>query len=131
MADKELIKIDLSKIIRARVSKGRGRFIPSFILNYLERLICQDELNKILEYAYPANGSQFSKRALEYLNIKLEVDGLDKLPVNENFEFASNHPLGGLDGISLVAVLGEFCGDEELKVVVNGGRSYKKANGRG
>lgn len=119
MVDKKLIKIDLSEIVRARLSPGRGRFVPGFLLNALERLIRQKELNEILEFAFPSEGSDFASKVLEFLDITVDIKGLDTLPIGEKFEFASNHPLGGLDGITLVAVLGRKYGDSELRVVVN------------
>lgn len=119
MAENKLINIDLSDIIRARLGAGRGRFLPDFLLRPLEALICQDQLNDILRYAYPAMGSDFSHKCLEYLDIQVIIEGLDNLPDNEKFVFASNHPLGGLDGITLVGILGKRYGDENVKVLVN------------
>ena len=115
---KGLIQIDLTSILRSRLG-SRGKMIPGFLLHGLERIICQDELNRILRAVYPAVGSEFSRRVFEELGITLEVEGLDKLPDGEAFEFASNHPLGGLDGIALVKVLGERYGDADLRVLVN------------
>lgn len=115
---KELIKIDLSSIIKSRLG-GRARWIPPFLLHGLERLICQERLNTLLERAYPAEGSAFSRRIMEELGIRLTVKGLDALPDGERFEFVSNHPLGGLDGIALVGILGSHYGDENLRVLVN------------
>lgn len=112
------IQIDLSGIIRSRVGK-RGRFIPSFILKMLERLICQKRLNELLRECYPARGHEFAHRLLKTLNISIDVEGLDDLPEDETFEFVSNHPLGGLDGIALVGVLGGKYGDDNIRVVVN------------
>ena len=119
MAEQKPIKIDLSEIIRARLGGRRGHFVPSFLLRGLEKLIRQEDLNAMLEYAFPAEGSAFSRKIIEYLGISVEVEGLDALPPDEKFEFVSNHPLGGMDGITLVAVLGEKYGDSDLKVVVN------------
>lgn len=115
---KELIKIDLSSIIKTRLG-GRARWVPPFLLHGLERLICQERLNTLLERAYPAEGSAFSRRIMEELGIRLTVKGLDALPDGERFEFVSNHPLGGLDGIALVGVLGSHYGDDRLRVLVN------------
>ena len=53
------------------------------------------------------------------MGIRLTVKGLDALPDGERFEFVSNHPLGGLDGIALVGILGSHYGDENLRVLVN------------
>lgn len=112
-------QLNLTEIIRKRVGGRKGKIIPGFLLRRLEKLICQEELNEILRMAYPARGSEFSKRVLNYLKISLTVTGLDNLPNDKSYIFASNHPLGGLDGISLVAVLGEKYGDRNLRVMVN------------
>lgn len=116
--DKPLIKINLAAILNKRLGT-RAKWVPAFLLHALERLVRQDELNSLLERAYPAEGSAFSRRILHELSITLEVEGLDRLPDGEAFEFVSNHPLGGLDGMALVGVLGEHYGDGNLRVLVN------------
>ncbi len=116
--EKPLIKIDLAAILNKRLGT-RAKWVPAFLLHGLKRLVRQDELNRLLERAYPAEGSAFSRRILQELSITVEVEGLDRLPDGEAFEFVSNHPLGGLDGIALVGVLGERFGDENLRVLVN------------
>lgn len=118
MADEPLV-IDLHAILRKRLPKKVNRFIPGFLISALERIVRQNELNEILRVAYPKRGSKFSKKVLEHLEIALEVDGLENLPSNVRFMFASNHPLGGLDGIALIAVLGEKYGDDNIKFLVN------------
>lgn len=72
----------------------------------------------MLRVAHPAEGSEFSQRILEHLEITVAVEGLEQLPEG-SYVFASNHPLGGLDGIALVAVLGRRYGDDNLRVMVN------------
>lgn len=114
----ELKEINLTKIIRDRLG-SRGKFVPGFLLHYLERVIRQDRLNELLRATYPKEGSEFSKGLMKELDVEVEVEGLDALPDGEAFEFASNHPLGGFDGIALVGVLGEKYGDENLRVLVN------------
>ncbi|MCM1376972.1 MAG: 1-acyl-sn-glycerol-3-phosphate acyltransferase [Clostridium sp.] len=116
--ESQLIQIDLHKILRKRLGGWKGKLIPGFLISLLERVVCQDELNVILRACYPAEGSDFAKRVLAHLNISVEVEGLDELP-DGRFVFASNHPLGGLDGITLVAVLGARYGDDNLRVLVN------------
>lgn len=115
---RELLQLDLTKIIKTRAGK-KGRWIPGFLLRGLERIIRQDELNELLRVGHPAEGSEFSGRILRHLDIEVEVSGLDNLPEGESFVFASNHPLGGLDGIALVAVLGGKYGDGNVRVMVN------------
>lgn len=114
-----MLQLNLTEIIRTRAGK-KGRLIPRFLLHGLERFIHQDELNEMLRVAYPAEGAAFSRRILDHLSITMDVEGLDRLTdLAEPFIFACNHPLGGLDGIALVAVLGEFYGDDNIRVMVN------------
>lgn len=112
-------KIDLTAIIRGRVKGIKGKFIPGFLLKALERFICQRDLNDILSTLYPKEGSEFASGVYDYLDLKLQVIGLDELPDGERYLFASNHPLGGLDGIGIIKVLGEKFGDENVRFVVN------------
>lgn len=112
------IQFDIAGIIRGRLG-SRARFIPRFVLGWLERLICQERLNELLLKTHPARGSEFSEILLKELDIQVNVEGVENLVAGEKYVFASNHPLGGLDGITLVKVLGDIYGDAEIKVVVN------------
>ena len=99
--------LNLHEILRKRMPAKVKRFVPGFFITGLEKLIHQDELNEILRITYPSRGSEFSRKVLKHLDIEVEVKGLDLLPEGRRFMFASNHPLGGLDGITLIALLGE------------------------
>lgn len=112
------LKLNLTEIVRTRAG-SKGKWIPRRLLRGLERIIRQDELNEMLRVGYPARGSAFSHKILDHLSIEVSVEGLDRLPDEQAFIFASNHPLGGLDGIALVAVLGEKYRDDRLRVMVN------------
>ncbi len=112
------LEINLHTILRERLPRRIGRFVPGFMISGLEKVIHQDELNEMLRMAYPSRGSAFSRRILEYLDITVEVIGLDQLP-SKRLMFASNHPLGGLDGITLIAILGERYGDNGVRFLVN------------
>lgn len=101
------------------MSPGRRRLLPRFLFRGLERLIRQDELNAILEATYPHEGSDFAREIYRYLDTEIEVVGAERVPAEGRYVFASNHPLGGLDGIGLVKVLGERYGDENIRFPVN------------
>ena len=113
----ELVQLNLREILRKRAGK-KFRYIPRTLIHALERLICQDDLNEILRVTYPRQGTEFAEAVYNYLNLKLDVIGLDKIPEGR-YIFASNHPLGGLDGIGLIKVLGARYGDDNLRVLVN------------
>ena len=115
----ELLQLEVKKIIGDRLPASKRKLVPNFALSAIEKLIHQDELNKILRFAHPAEGSDFSAKVIEYLGIKVEVEGLNKLTKGGRYVFASNHPLGGLDGITLVEVLGKKFGDDNVRFLVN------------
>lgn len=111
-------KIDLTAIIRSRIKGWKGKLIPTPLLKGLEKLICQQELNDILETQYPKEGSDFAEGVFDQLDLKIEVKGLEDLPQGR-YVFASNHPLGGLDGIGLISILGKKYGDDNVRFIVN------------
>lgn len=111
--------IDLQAIIDSRLSPGKRRLVPRALVRWLERVVRQDDLNGILSRTYPAVGTEFAKAALADLDITVKVVGADNIPPQGRFVFASNHPLGGLDGIALIALLGGIYGDERLRFPVN------------
>lgn len=113
------LQLDLYAILRSRLGKRKMRYIPRFLISGLERMICQRQLNEMLRFAFPARGSRFSEKILSHLDISLEVKGLDNIPDGGRYIFASNHPLGGLDGIALIAVLGKRYGDDGIRFLVN------------
>lgn len=117
--DKELLQLDLKAILRERLPKKKRRWIPPFLITALEKIIKQKELNEILRYCHPNEGSAFSRKVLEFLDISLRVEGLEHLEEGKRYMFAGNHPLGGLDGITLIAVLGQKYGDENIRFLVN------------
>ncbi|MDE5796619.1 MAG: 1-acyl-sn-glycerol-3-phosphate acyltransferase, partial [Muribaculaceae bacterium] len=116
---RELLKLDLHDILRRRVGGWKGRLIPGALISTLERLIRQDRLNELLEISYPAEGSAFSTAILNELDISVTIEGTENIPADKRLIFASNHPLGGLDGITLIKVLGEMYGDDKIRFLVN------------
>lgn len=113
------LQIDLQAIINKRLSPRKRRLVPRMLVRCIERIICQDELNGILRRTYPSVGTAFAEGVLQDMNITLKTEGEENIPDNGRFIFASNHPLGGLDGIALIAVLGKRYGDERLRFPVN------------
>ena len=89
--------IDIELILQKRFGKA-----PRFLTWYLKRLFHQDFLNKFFIQGY--TGVEFCTKALEYLNISLTVDGC--IPEGGPYTFVSNHPLGGIDGIALLHLIG-------------------------
>lgn len=115
----DILQLDIKGILKARIPEKKRRWIPPFLISAVERLIHQKELNEILRATLPSEGSEFSRRVLDFLDISIEVAGLENLRPGGRYMFASNHPLGGLDGMALITVLGEKYGDDNIRFLVN------------
>ena len=97
----ETVLIDLDQIVKSRFGEKK---VPQFILNWLKRFIHQDHLNGYLKKGYL--GVEFAEKSLEYYDVHVEVEGLDNLPDEGRFTFAGNHPLGGIDALSVIGFVG-------------------------
>ena len=115
MSDQPM-KIDVDQVLRARLPKLYRR-IPRFVVRWLERTICQDRLNTILQHMAGKDGVDAATAALDQMGITIEATGLDRLPQGR-YMFVSNHPLGGLDGLVLISLLGKRY-DHQIKFMVN------------
>ncbi len=109
-------KIDVAGILKAK-NERLARIIPSFLVNGLKRLVHQDEINEILDKFGDISGLAFVNESLRYLGIQYNVTGLDNLPDEGRFMFISNHPLGGLDSLILIDIIGKKY--PNIKIVVN------------
>ena len=86
------------------------RFIPKFILSYLKRITHQEEINGYIWRNRDKIGLPFVDAILKEFGVKIEV--IDKRTICDQLSgrliVASNHPLGGLDGMALMSVLGKI-----------------------
>jgi putative hemolysin len=98
--------IDIENILKSKAPSAAKK-VPRFLLNYLIRIVHQDELNYILTAFHDYDGVDFMKELIDYFDITLELHGEENIPAEGRYIFASNHPLGGLDGICLSAIIGE------------------------
>lgn len=112
----KLVKIDVDNVLKTRLPK-HYRYIPRFVVRWLERTICQDRLNTILEKMADKNSVDAATAALDEMGITVMASGLDVLP-DGRYMFVSNHPLGGLDGLALISLLGNRY-DHKIKFLVN------------
>jgi putative hemolysin len=83
------------------------KFLPKFILNYIKKIIHQDELNAIVVDNKNSFGLDFLDAVLKGFGVKIIYKGLENIPEDGRWIVASNHPLGGLDGMALMWVVGK------------------------
>ncbi len=112
------LKVDLYAVIASK-SERIAKCTPKFILSWLKSIVHQDELNDILRFSEGAIDVEFADKTLQWLNAKSNVKftNRESLHLDKRYIFVSNHPLGGLDGLIMISVLGKIFGN--IKFVVN------------
>lgn len=105
--DHNAFRVDIDRILRDKSPRYYNK-IPKFLTNYLKRTVHQDDINGILERNQGLEGVAFMRALIDKeFKLTLQTRGEENIPDEGRFIFASNHPLGGLDGICLSAILGE------------------------
>ncbi|MBQ7041231.1 MAG: 1-acyl-sn-glycerol-3-phosphate acyltransferase [Muribaculaceae bacterium] len=119
MKDFAVMKIDVDEVLSQRIPRYY-RYIPRFIIRWIERTICQEQLNDLMAKNGDKTGAEFCAGVLESLNISYDVAGEEKLPSIENRRviIVSNHPLGALDGMTMIDYITKLYGGN-VKFVVN------------
>ncbi len=93
-----------------------GKKAPRLLVWLMKKILHEKELNELIA-ACPGEGDVFCQQILDYLNIKIEVKGLDNVPADGTvYTFASNHPLGGVDGMTLCSIVGSHFGPVRMLV---------------
>jgi len=98
--------IDVERILASK-SKNALKYTPRFIVAYLKRIVHQDYINKFLEEQKDNIGLDFVRAVLEEFDIKLNVQGLENIDPEKKYIIAANHPIGSMDGVALMDVLGK------------------------
>ncbi|MFO8129956.1 MAG: 1-acyl-sn-glycerol-3-phosphate acyltransferase [Bacteroidales bacterium] len=99
---------DFINIRRVFASKNPAlsRLLPWFVMDYLRKIIHEDAINAVLYANRDKWGLDFVDAILQYFNAELVVVDKENIPENGRYVLISNHPLGGLDGIALMSVVG-------------------------
>lgn len=111
---RETLTIDVDKIIAA---KAKGVKVPRFLVNYLKRTIHQDDVNDFIVKERNRYGIDFADDIIGKFKATMDIYGFENVPQDGRFIFASNHPMGGLDGMALISAVGKRF--KNLKFPVN------------
>ena len=99
--------IDLENIFKSKNPK-LVKLLPGFVFNYLRKVIHEKEVNSLLFQNRNKFGLDFIDEALKKFGVKITIKGLENIPETGRYIIASNHPLGGLDGLALMNVVGKL-----------------------
>ena len=105
--------IDVERMLKAKFGQG----LSPLVIRFAKKILHEDWLNEFFRKGY--TGVEFAEQTLKYLNVEVKIEGLEKIPADGKvYTFASNHALGGVDAINMVAVIGRHF-DGHLKCMVN------------
>jgi putative hemolysin len=92
------------------------KWIPGFIIRYVERILHQKEINDFLN-THDSKNQDFCQEVLEYIGVTFSISGIEKIPKSGKCVIVMNHPLGGMDAMALVDGLRDHRTD--IKFIVN------------
>lgn len=94
-------------------------WIKKSTLSFLRRLTHEQEVNRFLEQHSQLTGFDFIDEVLDYFNFSYSITNRHRnnIPATGRVVIVANHPLGALDGLSLLKMVGEVRRD--VKIVAN------------
>ncbi len=91
--------------------------IPQFFFNKIRQLIHEEEINNFITEYGNEPPIQFATDGLEKLfKVKIEIINEENIPKTGRNIIVSNHPLGGLDGLALISIMGRYRSDIKFPV---------------
>ena len=117
-----MLQFDIRAVLKKKATKAH---VPGFLIRYLERIAHIKQMNAFLRKYPEVKNYDFIRLVLdEELGCSASIDGIENIPTDgKPLIFASNHPLGGLDGMIIAQMIHESRssrGDSRpLKVIVN------------
>jgi putative hemolysin len=116
-----MIKYDLKKIIEERYPEfnRKPRILRDPVIKVIEKILYIKEVNKIIEDYREVQGLSFIDELFEYLNFSFIISHKDikKIPAEGRLLCVANHPIGSLDGLSLLKAVSEV--RKDTKIIAN------------
>jgi len=105
MPDPPPLKIDTEALIRSK-NPTLARWLPGFALRYIKRILHQEYINEFLAIHGEKQSFAFVDEVIKAFGVTVSHEGLENLPPSGGCIVVSNHPIGGLDGMALLQVIG-------------------------
>lgn len=97
----------------------KPKMVKGPILNMLRHLFHEEEVNLFLNKHQALGAFEFTDKVLEHFNISYLVSAREKenIPTQGRVIIVANHPLGTLDGLVLLKLIGEV--RKDVKIIAN------------
>ena len=112
-----VLQVDVKQTIASKNNK-LAKFLPPFFIRWIEKLIHQDEINQFLLKHENDTAIEFAQNGLkEFAQASITVTNEKMIPKEGRYIVVSNHPLGAIDGLALISLIGKY--RDDIKFPVN------------
>lgn len=94
-------RIDVERVFRKK-NPGVAKLIPKFIFSWIKRIIHQSDINMAMTKGAHLRDAAFAEFSIQFIGATFYSSGKEHIPETGGAIVASNHPLGGLDGMALL-----------------------------
>lgn len=108
--------IQIDEIFKAK-NPGLYKWLPGILLRYIKKVVHENDINAVMANNGHLHGLDFVNALIAEFGVEVELKGEENIPIDRPVIFASNHPLGGLDGIAFMYALGKYRSD--IRFLVN------------
>lgn len=98
----EMPLIDVKKVFYDKNPK-LARWIPGFMFKFFEKLIHQDDMNRVLLKSKGLQGVDFARACFDEIGVKVTSKNIHFVNKTGHLILAANHPLGGIDGMGFIS----------------------------
>ncbi|WP_257385944.1 lysophospholipid acyltransferase family protein [Tahibacter caeni] len=99
-----------------RLAEGVAKSLSKPVVSLLRRIVCEDEINASIARYGRYSGFEFIEQVLEGFDVSYSVANTDRenIPVDGPVVIVANHPLGALDALSLLQLVGSVRRDVRI-----------------
>lgn len=108
--------IDIEQVLKNKNAKLH-KWLPGFVIRYIKRIVHEKDINAVMAKIGHLQGLDFVHALIDEFGVEVTLTGAEHIPLDRPVIFASNHPLGGMDGVAFMHALGKYRTD--LRFLVN------------
>ncbi len=108
--------IEIEKVL-AEKNPRLAKALPGFIISYIKKVLHQDQINDFIAVHGHLFGFDFIEKIIQEFGVEIEIQGIEHVPASGGIVLASNHPLGGLDALAMMHMLGKK--RKDMRFIVN------------
>ena len=110
------LQVDVKQTIASK-NKKLAKWLPRFVIRWIEKLIHQDEINAFLSKHEHDSPISFAQNGLrDFAQASVTIANEEMIPKSGRYIVVSNHPLGGIDGLALISLIGKYRSDIKFPV---------------